>query len=174
MPNTDLPGDDYNVTNVNYADPHICQAACTADPKCLAYTYVTRPPLVGSCCLKNGYPAENPNQPTCTSGVKPGGPPPSTGTPLPLLPGDTAIDVHVFLDNTFAEIYLMEGRLAITVSLGSAPISDAGISLFAGAGAGVTATGVNVWGVRPIWTSTENVLAAAAAKKSKATVAAIH
>lgn len=33
MVGMDLPGDDYNVTNINYTDPHICQAACDADPK---------------------------------------------------------------------------------------------------------------------------------------------
>jgi hypothetical protein len=41
MPGIDLPGSDYNVTNVAYSDPHICQAACTADgAKCAAYTCV--------------------------------------------------------------------------------------------------------------------------------------
>lgn len=42
MPGIDLPGGDYNVTNVNYSDPKICQAQCTADgAKCQAYTYGT-------------------------------------------------------------------------------------------------------------------------------------
>lgn len=43
-----LPGGDYNVTNVQYTDPHICQSACDNDPKCVSWTYVTRPPLVGA------------------------------------------------------------------------------------------------------------------------------
>ena len=131
MPGTDIPGDDYNVTNVNYADPHICQvllgtlsrvtsfflyllcsvlfqASCTADPACAAYTYVTRPPLVGSCCLKSAVPQPVAN-PTCTSGVKKA-PSAAGGVPLPLLKGDTSVDVRVFVDNTFVEVFIMQVR----------------------------------------------------------------
>jgi len=45
MPGYDLPGGDYNVTNVQYTNYTICQAACNADSKCAAWTYVVRPPL---------------------------------------------------------------------------------------------------------------------------------
>jgi hypothetical protein len=70
-PGVDLLGGDYNVTNVDYSDPHICQAACGSDARCKAYTYVTRPPKVGSCCLKDSVPPAV-QRTTCTSGVKPG------------------------------------------------------------------------------------------------------
>ena len=156
MPGIDMPGDDLSVTDVEYTDPHLCQAACNATHACKGFTYVVRPPLKGSCCLKSGYPSQRAN-PTCTSGVKPGGSPPQVGTAIPLLPGDIALDVRVFLDNTFLEVFLMEGRLALTLRL-QAPIVDAGMSLFANH-SDVTATGVNVWRMGEIWKSTEEVLA---------------
>ena len=155
MPGIDMPGEDLSVTDVEYTDPHLCQAACNATHACKGFTYVVRPPLKGSCCLKSGHPAMD-NNPTCTSGVKPGGPaPPAGGTPIPLLPGDSAIDVHLFLDNTFLEVYVMQGRLALTLTLDAAPVTDAHLALFAGNGTAVTAQGVSVWGVAPIWKSAE-------------------
>ena len=88
--------------------PCPCQDACTADPNCKAFTYVTRPPLVGACCLKGSIPAPDAN-PTCTSGVK-AAPLSNGGVSLPLLPGDAAIDVRVFVDNTFMEVFVMQAR----------------------------------------------------------------
>lgn len=32
MPHTDLPGGDFNVTNVNYTDPRLCEQACFSNP----------------------------------------------------------------------------------------------------------------------------------------------
>ena len=163
MPGVDLPGADYNVTDVDYSDPHICQAACTADgEKCQAYTYVVRPPKVGSCCLKNSVPNAD-SQPTCTSGSKVSRPLPGQGgatAALPLLPGDSAIDVRVFVDNTFVEVFVMHGRLAFTYNLNPGPqlAGAAGATLFA-SGAAVQATDVNAWHMNPIWVSTGEVLA---------------
>lgn len=159
MPGIDLPGGDYNVTNVNYSDPHICQAVCTADPNCKAYTYVTRPPLVGSCCLKSSVPLPNPYS-ACTSGSKTDPWNPTTsGIPLPLLPGDADVDVRVFVDNTFVEVFVMQGRLAFTVPITSGG-GAAGMTLFAQApGAGVVASSVNVWHMGSIWVSPPEVLA---------------
>jgi len=159
MPGVDMPGEDMNVTNVQYTDPHICQAACNATPACTGFTYVVRPPLKGACCLKAGYPALVAN-PTCTSGVKPGGPPPPppAGAPIPLLPGDAAIDVRVYLDNTFAEVFLMEGRVALTLTT-KAPLANAALELYAKKGGAVTATGVTVWPLESIWKSPAEVLA---------------
>ena len=159
MPGVDMPGDDLSVTNVNYTDPRLCQLACNNTPACTGFVYVVRPPLAGSCCLKSGYPALDAN-PTCTSGVKPGGPGPSParGTPIPLLRGDAALDVHLFVDNSFVEVFLMEGRLALTLLFDGNPVSDVGMELFAGAG-GAAATGVGVWGVNSIWVTKEEVLA---------------
>lgn len=163
MPGVDMPGDDLSVTNVAYTDPLMCQAACNATAACTGYTYVVRPPLHASCCLKSGYPALDAN-PKCTSGVKPGGAPPKhRGTAIPMLPGDTAIDVRVFLDNTFVEVFVMQGRLALTLKfdVGANPISDAAFALFAAAGsAPVAATDVTLWHVNSIWVSPSQVLAA--------------
>lgn len=164
MPGVDMPGQDLSVTNVNYKDPHLCQLACNATPACTGFTYVVRPPLAGSCCLKSGYPAMDSNA-ACTSGIKPGGPPRSYGTPIPLLPGDTALDVHVFVDNTFVEVFLMEGRVALTLDFSSCPVSDLGMEVFAGPESDMTATAVNVWGLKSIWTTTEAVLAGRPAAK---------
>ncbi len=164
MPGIDMPGGDYNVTNVNYTDPHDCQAVCTADPNCVAYTYVVRPPLAGSCCLK-GPTVPNPDSnPTCTSGVKPGHVLPGNGAtvPIPLLPGDTGVDVRAFVDNTFIEVFLMQGRIAITIPVNTgAEAGAAGMNLFAAAGGApsVTVADVNVWHMNPIWVSPEEVLA---------------
>jgi beta-fructofuranosidase len=160
MPGVDLPGGDYNVTNVNYSDPKICQAQCTADgPKCQAYTYVVRPPLVGSCCLKSIVPPPNPN-PSCTSGSK-------VPTPLPsnqavfdvmLVPGDTAVDVRVFTDNTFIEVFIMGGRHAVTYGINSGVESTtAGMTLFSSSS--ITVTDVNAWHLNSIWVSPQEILA---------------
>ena len=157
MKGVDMPGEDLSVTNVNYTDPHLCQLACNNTPACRGFTYVVRPPLAGSCCLKSGYPALR-SDASCTSGIKPGGPPQSLGTPIPLLPGDSALDVHVFVDNTFVEVFLMEGRVALTLDFTSCPVSDLGMELFAGPEGDVTATAVSVWGVKSIWTTTQAVL----------------
>jgi hypothetical protein len=169
MPGTDLPGGDYNVTDVTYSDPRICQAACNSDgEKCQAFTYVVRPPLKGSCCLKGGVPSPDAN-PTRTSGVKHGGGSVVGGTTaqLPLLPGDTAIDVRVFVDGTIVEVFVMGGRLAFTATVNAgAEAGAAGVTLFAGPGAGgVSTTGAAVWHMHPIWATTEEVLATAAAKR---------
>ena len=139
-----------------------CQAACTADgPKCQAFTYVTRPPLVGSCCLKASVPAPNFQAPTCTSGAK--NPAPSTGAvaDVPLLPGDAAVDVHIFVDNTFIEVFVMEGRAAFTASVTShgAEAGAAGMELFASAP--VQASAVRVYHLEGIWVSAPEVLASA-------------
>ncbi len=165
MPGTDLPGGDYNVTNVNYTDPHVCQAVCTADANCAAYTYVVRPPLHAACCLKGSVPAADAN-PTCTSGVKPGhhGGGGGATAPLPLLPGDAAIDVRVFVDNTFLEVFVMGGRLAFTVPINAgAEAGAAGMTLFA-AGADVQVSEVTAWHLGSIWTGVPEVLAAQRAK----------
>ena len=130
------------------------------------FTYVVRPPLKGSCCMKSVYPAAEAN-PACTSGVKPGGPGPKPqGADIPLLPGDAEVDVRLFVDNTFAEVFVMQGRLAITLKFDQNPISDVGMELFNAGDVAVAATNVNVWAVKPIWTSVEDVLEAARRKRS--------
>ena len=153
---------------MSYTDPHICQAACDADGRqCGAFTYVVRPPLVGSCCLKGSVPGPD-AKPTCTSGAKHGGTVTGGATaPLPLLPGDTAIDVRVFVDASFVEVFVLGGRLSFTADVtAGAEAEAAGVTLFAGPGGGVQAMGVDVWRGAPIWVPPAEVLAAAAAKKA--------
>ena len=168
MPGIDLPGGDYNVTDVSYTDPHICQAACTADgEKCQAWTYVTRPPLVGSCCLKGTVDAPDAAA-TCTSGSKQPNPHPTGGSGafavIPLLPGDTELDVRVYTDNTFIEVFVMQGRAAFTYGINvGAESAAAGMNLFASAP--ITASRVDAWHMNSIWVDVPTVLAAAAAKR---------
>jgi len=99
LPGVDLMGDDYNVTNVDYTDPHICQAQCNSEARCAAFTYVIRPPEKGSCCLKSKVPTARINRSACTSGVK-DSPPAPPSVALPLFEGDASIDIQIFIDNT--------------------------------------------------------------------------
>ena len=161
MPDTDLLGDDYNVTDVDYTDPHICQSACTSDDQCKAFVYVTRPPKVGSCCLKSSVP--NPSSSTtCTAGIKNPKPPQGTQITVPLIKGiDAAIDVRVFVDNTFVEIYIMEGRLAFTLLFNGGETNvagTAGMDIFARGASDIEANNVNVWHMNSIWTDSPSVL----------------
>jgi hypothetical protein len=158
MPGVDLPGGDFSVVDVNYTDPHLCQAECSRRKECVAFTYVVRPPLKGSCCLKGSVPPRDAS-PACTSGVKPGGPR-AAGADIPLLAGDAELDVRVFIDNTFVEVFVMQGRLAITLKLDQNPIADAALELFNDGAVAVTANNVDVWAMKPIWTSVDEVLAA--------------
>jgi hypothetical protein len=168
MPGVDLPGGDYNVTDVTYSDPHICQAACGSDARCEAYTYVTRPPLVGSCCLKGRVRAQD-RSPTCTSGVKPGAAPPSAGTvtvklgscaqllagelgrhsaaaaapaaALALAPG-APLTLRILPDRSVADFFVSGGAFAGTTAwLDKAPRApgDSQVLLVALAGAAVSA-----------------------------------
>jgi hypothetical protein len=151
---------DFNVTNVNYTDPHICENVCLANPNCMAWTYVTRPPLIGSCCQKNEGFGYTPNSDKCTSGVRKPQPAPAGGSftdTLSLLPSDKTLELRIFVDNTFLEAYFMDGRVAMTATLrGSSP--EAGVALFAD-NATVTAASVHVWHVNSIWVSPDDVVA---------------
>ena len=80
---------------------------------------------------------------------------------VPLLPGDAAVDVHIFVDNTFIEVFVMEGRAAFTASITShgAEAGAAGMELFASAP--VQASAVHVYHLEGIWVSAPEVLASA-------------
>jgi len=72
MASTDLSGGDYNVTHYPpKTDPKVCEAACNADQKCQAWTYVVRgvPAGSGDCCLKSTLPCPTHNS-ICVSGAK--------------------------------------------------------------------------------------------------------
>jgi len=73
MSKTDMPGNDYSVVHhPANTSPSVCEAACAADAKCDAWTYVIRgsPAGSGDCCLKKGVPCPKTNMGTCTSGAK--------------------------------------------------------------------------------------------------------
>ena len=68
---TDRPGNDMHGFNVAQANPAMCQASCTNDAQCVAWTYV-KPGIQGPaprCYLKNAVPAATRNA-CCASGTK--------------------------------------------------------------------------------------------------------
>jgi hypothetical protein len=80
---------------------------------------------------------------------------------LPILEGDTEVDVRVFLDRAIAEVYVGKGRLAFTVAAGSpASAAEAGMAVFA-EGQAVAARDVGAWHLNSCWISKEEVLAQA-------------
>lgn len=81
---TDRPGHNLRVLDLEKADPSLCAKECGADAKCLAYTYVG-PGWQGPkarCWLKSAIPPAKPN-PCCISGVKKTG---AKETPIPSPP----------------------------------------------------------------------------------------
>jgi PAN domain len=78
---TDLPGGDYRHFKVGRARADVCRAACGADDRCLAYTFV-RPGVQGPdamCWLKDRVPAQAKANACCASGRKLGS---HTGKPV--------------------------------------------------------------------------------------------
>jgi len=183
MPGWDISGGDYNTTNVNYTDFKICEQACDSDSKCQAWTYVLRGPLYASCCLKSKVNKAK-TKASCTSGVKnpvPGdlqGPqffvdyvPPADGETvtkvavgevngktdtLKLLGSDEDINMRVFVDQTFSEVYWMGGRVAMTVTTQPSNVADVTVGADK---AGVTLASATAWQVGSIWVTPEEVLA---------------
>merc|ERR1711920_830895 len=117
MPGVDLTGGDYNVTNVDYKDFKICEAACEDDAKCQAWTYVIRGPKYASCCLKKSVP--NPHKKdSCTSGVKN---PPSPTPPSPSPLGPVGVEFFVEYvppsDNGVSKVTVGSGKVTDTLKL---------------------------------------------------------
>lgn len=73
---------------------------------------------------------------------------------LKLLESDKTIDVRLYVDNTFAEVYYQGGRVSMTVNTPASDDADVEVSSSAG---GVTAT-ATAWSVSSIWVSPEEVL----------------
>jgi sucrose-6-phosphate hydrolase SacC (GH32 family) len=73
---------------------------------------------------------------------------------LKLLDSDKTIDVRLYVDNTFAEVYFQGGRVAMTVN--TPPSDDADVTLSSSTD-GVTAT-ATAWSVSSIWVTPEEVL----------------
>lgn len=73
---------------------------------------------------------------------------------LKLLDSDKTIDMHLYVDNTFAEVYYQGGRVAMTVNT---PASDDAQVMLSSSVGGVTAT-ATAWSVSSIWVTPEEVL----------------
>ena len=149
MKGTDIPGSDYNVSHYPpNTEPKECEAACAADDKCKAWTYVIRgqPAGSGDCCLKSSIPCPSASS-DCTSGAKVETKLPSCGTTggisctvdytpgatsvpvdcggtkdtLTLLPSEKTVELRIFTDWTFIEAYFQQGRVAITKKIATTP-----------------------------------------------------
>jgi len=181
MPNWDMSGGDYNVSNVNYTDFKTCEAACDADARCGAWTYVVRGPLYASCCLKTQWGSAS-QKASCTSGVKKPGqlasgsvfyvdyvPPqdgssvstvtvggPSKTDKLKLLASDKSIDIRLYVDNTFTEAYWMGGRVAMTAKTPQSQKDVAGVTVSADQ-EGVKLLAAQAWEVGSIWVTPDEV-----------------
>jgi len=73
---------------------------------------------------------------------------------LNLLDSDQTIDIRLYIDNTFAEVYYQGGRIAMTVN--TPPTDDADVQLRSTV-PGITAT-ATAWSVSSIWVTPEEVL----------------
>jgi phage tail-like protein len=73
-PDTDRPGQNLRVLDLEKADPSLCAQACVQEPQCLSFTYV-KPGIQGTkarCWLKAAVPTAKPSN-CCISGVKTAG-----------------------------------------------------------------------------------------------------
>ena len=194
MKGTDLAGGDYAISHhpSTYGAAG-CEAACDADAKCQAWTWVVRGDGAaqgsGDCCLKDSIscPAA---VAICTSGAKKnttvncggGGGGPSVACSVDyapsanasaafnpvkvscggmvdtvnLLPSEKTIEIRVFTDVTFAEVFFQGGRAAMTTVVAAG--SDADVTLTASAA--VTAASVAVYPLKQVWTTADAVRAA--------------
>jgi len=178
----DMPSGDYKVTNVNYTDFKVCEKSCDGDAQCQAWTYVIRGPLYASCCLKKAVKTAKQKN-SCTSGVKnPSGGndhgtqffvdyvPPASGAnvtevkvgavggktdTLKLLASDETIEMRLFVDNTFTEVFWMGGRVAMTTTTPASQQADVTVSSDK---TGTTLASAKAWQVGSIWVSPEEVL----------------
>ena len=154
------PPPPYNSSVEPYGDAHLCQAACSADAACIAFTFEQYSPTTGRCNLRDEIADFTPCS-QCTAGFKPPAPPPAVA-PLPLVPGDTRIDVRVFVDQSVAEIFVASGRWALTLDVSQGDLAAANMSLVcAGGGGPVVAENVSVWSLGSIWVSADTVSEAA-------------
>ena len=81
-----------------------------------------------------------------------------TTAPVPLFEGEATMDVRVFVDNTFIEVFVGGGRLALTAGVeAGAAAGAAGMALF-GEATGATARNVSVWRMDSAWEEAADVL----------------
>lgn len=77
---------------------------------------------------------------------------------LPLIAGDTTVDLHVFLDQSIMETYVMGGRLAFTTQAGTpASGEEAGMTLFSDTA--LAAINISAYHLNSCWVTPEEVLA---------------
>lgn len=164
MVGTDLPGNDYSVVPENYTDPHICQAACDADPSCEAWTFVIPggPPGAERCCLKSPVPAEVQDA-YCVSGVKGGAnitsvyinaANSSTNASITknnysgaLRGVQNQITLHIFVDHSVVEVYTNAGQGSTVITNRVYPMlpTSVGVSAFSLSGAACNLVSLEAW-----------------------------
>merc|ERR1712037_367270 len=74
---------------------------------------------------------------------------------LKLLASDETVDMRLFVDNTFTEVYWMNGRVAMTVTTPATEQADVTVSSDK---AGTTLASAKAWKVGSIWVTPEEVL----------------
>jgi len=195
MANTDLPGEDYNITHMPVnTDPKTCEAACKADGACKAWTYVVRgaPAGSGDCCLKSSVPCPVNTKSTasCTSGAMTEQTLPTCGpnanngvgctlawnggnasapfVDVPIVCGNTMkdtlrvlnneslVEIRIFSDNTFLEVYFQQGRTAMTIN--NIMDDTADYVLTGGTDNDVLVHEATVWPIGSPWVTAEDVL----------------
>eukprot|EP01052_Picozoa_sp_SAG31_P022841 SAG31_NODE_1840_length_7122_cov_2.822156_4_plen_1100_part_00 len=77
-------------------------------------------------------------------------------TLLPVLPGDHEIEIRIFYDNTFAEIFWMGGRAVITAAIPAT--KEAGYVAFARGSGEVVAKRVQAFRMKSIWVPVDEVV----------------
>ena len=71
------------------------------------------------------------------------------GTEVPLEAGSRTLKLHLFLDKSVLEVFIDEGRSAVT-RVNYAPAEDLGIVVFAENG-GAVLKSLDVWSMNSIW-----------------------
>ena len=137
MGSCNLPAGDFNDTGMhtNVSQFQECQARCDRNERCTCWQVVGWNPATPNpfgfnslCILKDGYPqpafggvqscgVKDPSVFRVRGGVR---------AMVPLLSHDAAMDVRIFVDSaagtSFAEIFILSGRTALTVEVRHAPL----------------------------------------------------
>jgi beta-fructofuranosidase len=71
------------------------------------------------------------------------------GTEVPLVVGDEALDLHIYLDKSVLELFAQDGRVAVTRVI-KAQESDQDLALIAEGGVALLES-MQVWTMQPIW-----------------------
>jgi len=101
-----------------------------------------------------------PNAGALTVGVDGNG---GANATLKMSPSDTTIDMRLFVDNTFTEVYWMGGRVAMTTT--TRATQAAGMTVSADK-SGIVLASAMAWKVGSIWVTPDDVIATARADAS--------